>query len=103
MNLVLAVINAREGNRGGTHERIDRARAIAARWGEDRNDFDTEFGPTNVDIHADGQRGQFVRQLEVLTAGEDVGGREEAMRFLGSGQEAAVHTPAQRGSADTSG
>ncbi|MFF4707965.1 helix-turn-helix domain-containing protein [Streptomyces sp. NPDC001288] len=52
MNLVLAVINAREGNRGGTHERIDRARAIAARLGEDRNDFDTEFGPTNVEIHA---------------------------------------------------
>lgn len=52
MNLVLAVINAREGNRAGTHERIDRARAIAARLGEDRNDFDTEFGPTNVEIHA---------------------------------------------------
>ncbi|MGW2820840.1 helix-turn-helix domain-containing protein [Streptomyces sp. NPDC001443] len=52
MNLVLAVINAREGNRGGTHQHIDRARAIAARLGEDRNDFDTEFGPTNVEIHA---------------------------------------------------
>ncbi|MET8446597.1 helix-turn-helix transcriptional regulator [Streptomyces sp. NPDC005209] len=52
MNLVLAVINAREGNRGRTHEHIDRARAIAARLGEDRNDFDTEFGPTNVEIHA---------------------------------------------------
>ncbi|WP_316739985.1 helix-turn-helix transcriptional regulator [Streptomyces sp. MK7] len=52
MNLVLAVINAREGNRGRTHEHIDRARGIAARLGEDRNDFDTEFGPTNVEIHA---------------------------------------------------
>ncbi|MGW0629809.1 helix-turn-helix domain-containing protein [Streptomyces sp. NPDC002758] len=52
MNLVLAVINAREGNRGQTHEHIDRARGIAARLGEDRNDFDTEFGPTNVEIHA---------------------------------------------------
>jgi transcriptional regulator with XRE-family HTH domain len=52
MNLVLAVINAREGNRKGTHEHIDRARKIAARLGEDRNDFDTEFGPTNVEIHA---------------------------------------------------
>ncbi|MEU6252242.1 helix-turn-helix transcriptional regulator [Streptomyces sp. NPDC047043] len=52
MNLVLAVINAREGNRGGTHEHIDRARGIAARLGGDRNDFDTEFGPTNVEIHA---------------------------------------------------
>ncbi|MFI1416397.1 helix-turn-helix domain-containing protein [Streptomyces sp. NPDC020731] len=52
MNLVLSVINAREGNRRGTHEHIDRAREIAARLGEDRNDFDTEFGPTNVEIHA---------------------------------------------------
>lgn len=52
MNLVLAVINAKEGNRGRTHEHIDRARGIAARLGEDRNDFDTEFGPTNVEIHA---------------------------------------------------
>ncbi|WP_369186364.1 helix-turn-helix domain-containing protein [Streptomyces sp. R08] len=52
MNLVLAVINAREGNRGRTHQHIDLARGIAARLGEDRNDFDTEFGPTNVEIHA---------------------------------------------------
>ncbi|MFK4100165.1 helix-turn-helix domain-containing protein [Streptomyces sp. NPDC019531] len=52
MNLVLAVINAREGNRARTHEHIERAREIAARLGEDRNDFDTEFGPTNVEIHA---------------------------------------------------
>ncbi|MEU1176722.1 helix-turn-helix transcriptional regulator [Streptomyces sp. NPDC005820] len=52
MNLVLSVINAKEGNRGRTHEHIHRAREIAARLGEDRNDFDTEFGPTNVEIHA---------------------------------------------------
>ncbi|KMS89670.1 MULTISPECIES: helix-turn-helix domain-containing protein [Streptomyces] len=52
MNLVLAVINAREGNRARTHEHIARARGIAARLGEDRNDFDTEFGPTNVEVHA---------------------------------------------------
>ncbi|MER5856329.1 transcriptional regulator [Streptomyces sp900105245] len=52
MNLVLAVINAREGNRARTHTHIDEARRIAARLGEDRNDFDTEFGPTNVEIHA---------------------------------------------------
>ncbi|GHE65171.1 transcriptional regulator [Streptomyces spiralis] len=52
MNLVLAVINAREGNRAQTHEHIERARGIAARLGGDRNDFDTEFGPTNVEVHA---------------------------------------------------
>ncbi|MEV5280756.1 helix-turn-helix transcriptional regulator [Streptomyces sp. NPDC052811] len=52
MNLVLAVINAREGNRAQTRSHIERARGIAARLGEDRNDFDTEFGPTNVEVHA---------------------------------------------------
>lgn len=52
MNLVLAVINAREGRRSATHKHIERARALASRLGEDRNDFDTEFGPTNVEIHA---------------------------------------------------
>ncbi|WP_018557136.1 MULTISPECIES: hypothetical protein [unclassified Streptomyces] len=30
----------------------DLRREIAARLGEDRNDFETEFGPTNVEIHA---------------------------------------------------
>ncbi|MER6113796.1 helix-turn-helix domain-containing protein [Streptomyces hirsutus] len=52
MHLVLAVINAREGHRAETHRHIGRAREIAARLGEDRNDFDTEFGPTNVELHA---------------------------------------------------
>ncbi|MFI9309059.1 helix-turn-helix domain-containing protein [Streptomyces triculaminicus] len=52
MNLVTAVINAREGNRSATHRHIEEARRIAAQLGEDRNDFDTEFGPTNVEIHA---------------------------------------------------
>jgi transcriptional regulator with XRE-family HTH domain len=52
MNLVLAVINAREGHRAETHQHIGRAREIAARLGEDRNDFETEFGPTNVELHA---------------------------------------------------
>lgn len=52
---------------------------------------------------ADGQRDQFVRQLEALTADENAGVREEAMRFLGSGPEAAVPTRGSRGSADTNG
>jgi HEAT repeat protein len=52
---------------------------------------------------ADGQRDQFVQHLEALTADEDAGVREEAMRFLGSGTEAAAPTPVQKWSADTSG
>ncbi|MEV2274342.1 helix-turn-helix domain-containing protein [Nocardiopsis sp. NPDC049922] len=50
--LVCAVISAREGDRAGTHRWIDRAREIAEEIGEDRNDFGTEFGPTNVGVHA---------------------------------------------------
>jgi tetratricopeptide (TPR) repeat protein len=50
--LVLAVISAREGNRGETHEYLDRARQVATIVGPGRNDFGTEFGPTNVTIHA---------------------------------------------------
>lgn len=50
--LILAVIRAREGDRAGTREHIDQARALAQRLGEDRNDYDTEFGPTNVELHA---------------------------------------------------
>ncbi|MGP4049656.1 helix-turn-helix domain-containing protein [Streptomyces sp. 2A115] len=52
MNLVLAVINAREGNRPQTHTHLSRAGELATRLGEDRNDFDTEFGPTNVKLHS---------------------------------------------------
>ncbi|MFF4405858.1 helix-turn-helix domain-containing protein [Streptomyces sp. NPDC001404] len=52
MHLVLAVINAQDSNRSSTHEHIEEARRIAKRLGGDRNDFDTEFGPTNVELHA---------------------------------------------------
>ena len=52
MHLVMAVISAREGDRSATHAHIAEARRIAATNGTDRNDFDTEFGPTNVEIHA---------------------------------------------------
>ncbi|MFF3654655.1 hypothetical protein [Streptomyces olivochromogenes] len=44
---------------------------------------------------ADGRRDQFVQQLEALTADEDAGVREEAMRFL-DGPEAGAPTPVKR-------
>ncbi len=50
--LVLAVIAARDNNRSQARKHIDLARTIARRAGVDRNDFNTEFGPTNVEIHA---------------------------------------------------
>ncbi|MGQ0776337.1 MAG: helix-turn-helix domain-containing protein [Pseudonocardiales bacterium] len=52
MHLLLAVVHAREGDRSGTRKAIDAARKIARRIGADRNDYHTEFGPTNVELHA---------------------------------------------------
>jgi len=52
MHLILAVVFAREGDRAGTRRTIAKARKIATRLGTDRNDFNTEFGPTNVELHA---------------------------------------------------
>jgi transcriptional regulator with XRE-family HTH domain len=52
MHLLLAVVHAREGDRGATHSAIVVARQIAERLGVDRNDYNTEFGPTNVELHA---------------------------------------------------
>jgi tetratricopeptide (TPR) repeat protein len=46
-----AVVAARRGDRAGAHEFLTEANVIAQRLGEDRNDFWTVFGPTNVGIH----------------------------------------------------
>jgi tetratricopeptide (TPR) repeat protein len=51
-HLVLAIAAARENNRQQAHKHLDQAREIAANLGEDRDDFGTEFGPTNVALHA---------------------------------------------------
>jgi hypothetical protein len=52
MHLLRAVVTAKEGDRAGTRAAISQARQIAARIGADRNDYNTEFGPTNVELHA---------------------------------------------------
>ena len=46
-----AVMAARRGDRAGANEFLAEAATIAQRLGEDRNDFWTVFGPTNVGIH----------------------------------------------------
>jgi hypothetical protein len=46
-----AVVAARRGDRPGANEFLTEASIIARRLGEDRNDFWTVFGPTNVGIH----------------------------------------------------
>ncbi|OHV44907.1 helix-turn-helix transcriptional regulator [Pseudofrankia sp. BMG5.36] len=50
--LVRAVVAARSGDRSGTREAIGEAERLAATVGAGRNDFNTEFGPANVAIHA---------------------------------------------------
>ncbi|HEV7823285.1 MAG TPA: helix-turn-helix transcriptional regulator [Mycobacteriales bacterium] len=52
LHVTLAVIHARGGQRTAARAAIAQGRAIAARIGEDRNDYETEFGPTNVELHA---------------------------------------------------
>jgi hypothetical protein len=50
--LVLAVAAARDNDRSQAHAHLDIARQVAARTGEDRDDYGTEFGPANVASHA---------------------------------------------------
>jgi transcriptional regulator with XRE-family HTH domain len=52
LNQVGAVIATRANEEDIARERMRKAEEAAARLGEDRNDFGTEFGPTNVALHA---------------------------------------------------
>jgi tetratricopeptide (TPR) repeat protein len=51
MHLVQAVISGHESNRPTARAHLARAAEVGDQLGEDRNDFDTEFGPTNVRLH----------------------------------------------------
>ncbi|MFE7574670.1 helix-turn-helix domain-containing protein [Streptomyces sp. NPDC057521] len=52
LHLALALVHARAGARTEAKEEIAEARLIAAELGENRNDFNLEFGPVNVEIQA---------------------------------------------------
>ncbi|TLQ38755.1 helix-turn-helix domain-containing protein [Streptomyces marianii] len=52
LHLVLALVHARAGARSEAKTEIAKARDIAAQLGENRNDFNLEFGPVNVEIQA---------------------------------------------------
>lgn len=52
LHLVLALVHARAGARTEANQEIANAREVAARLGENRNDFNLEFGPVNVEIQA---------------------------------------------------
>jgi hypothetical protein len=49
--LLLAVLEARRGEATESRRHLIAAVALARQLGEDRNDFGTEFGPTNVALH----------------------------------------------------
>ncbi|MGW1176234.1 helix-turn-helix domain-containing protein [Kitasatospora sp. NPDC002543] len=52
LHLILALATARSGQREQARKEIGNAREVAGQLGEDRNDFNLEFGPTNVEIQA---------------------------------------------------
>jgi transcriptional regulator with XRE-family HTH domain len=54
LNLVGAIIATRQGQERAALDRMQKAETAAKWLGEDRDDFGTEFGPTNVSIHAVG-------------------------------------------------
>ncbi len=51
LTLQRAVIASRINDPDSAYSHLERAAQVAARLGEGRNDFNTEFGPTNVGLH----------------------------------------------------
>lgn len=54
LQLIAAVAAMRQARGDDAYEQLAKAEATARRLGGDRNDFHTEFGPTNVAVHAVG-------------------------------------------------
>ncbi|MEU2428635.1 transcriptional regulator [Streptomyces sp. NPDC007861] len=52
LHLALALVHARAGERAAAREQIAEARAVAERIGGERNDYNLEFGPANVEVQA---------------------------------------------------
>jgi hypothetical protein len=51
LTLQRAVVAARVNDPDTAYDQLERAREMAARLGEGRNDYNTEFGPANVALH----------------------------------------------------
>ncbi|MBF6333597.1 helix-turn-helix domain-containing protein [Nocardia transvalensis] len=51
LTLQQAIIAARTDRASDARRHLDDAQAVATRLGGDRNDYHTEFGPTNVQLH----------------------------------------------------
>lgn len=52
LHLAKALVHARCSQRSDAKGEIEKARTVAGRLGEDRNDYNLEFGPTNVGVQA---------------------------------------------------
>ena len=72
LHLVLALVHARAGQRNEARKEIANARTVARRLGEDRNDFNLEFGPTNVEIQAVSTAVELGDAGEALDIGHDI-------------------------------
>jgi len=75
LHLQLAVAAARTGDADGAYRYLTGAHAAAEHVGDDRNDYNTEFGPTNVELHEVavavelGDAGRALRVADRLDAG----------------------------------
>ena len=72
LNLVRAIVASRRGNAVIAWQAIAEAERAAQLLGVDRNDFDTEFGPTNVKLHAVAVAVELGEATEALRRSEDV-------------------------------
>lgn len=72
LQLALAVTAARDNDATTARRHLAEARKAAKALGEDRNDFETEFGPTNVALHAVSIEVELGNAGEALRLAQDV-------------------------------
>ena len=76
LHLIAAIAATRLNQIDGARDHLAAAEGAAQRLGEDRNDFHTEFGPTNVAIHAvaiaveSGDAGEALRRAAKIDASQ---------------------------------
>jgi transcriptional regulator with XRE-family HTH domain len=83
LHLAKALVHARCGQRTDAKAEIEKARQVAGRLGEDRNDYNLEFGPTNVAVQA-------------VSTAVDLGDAGEALD-IGQSIHAEALSPERRG------
>lgn len=72
LSLVQAIALARKGDEPGARKALDTAREAATKLGYDGNVYDTEFGPTNVQVHAVALAVELGHPTEALRLSEDL-------------------------------